>query len=85
VNAVERFENGEDLGFADEAKEILQYHGYDGIKYLNKFESRKKPDWSWVAFKPEQIKSVNNCGTWSQKDPDIRHNPRTYFDAWVTP
>ena len=29
----------------------------------------------YVVFYPEQIKSVNNRGTWDADDPDITHNP----------
>lgn len=29
----------------------------------------------YVAFRPEQVKSIWNRGTWDPGDPDIRHNP----------
>jgi hypothetical protein len=31
---------------------------------------------AYIVFSPTQIKAVDNRGTWSQTDPDIRRNPR---------
>lgn len=30
---------------------------------------------SWVAFSPEQIKSIDNDSTWNSDDPNVRSNP----------
>jgi hypothetical protein len=38
--------------------------GYDGIQWGDNI---------WVAFEPNQIKSVNNSGAFSPKNPDILH------------
>lgn len=43
--------------------------GYDGIVYRNQYEDIGSD--SFIAFYPEQIKSVNNRGTWSRTDPNI--------------
>lgn len=48
-------------------RQLLMDKGYDGIKYENTIEG----DTSWVAFRPEQVKSVLNTGTFS-RSPKIR-------------
>lgn len=46
--------------------------GFDGIVYENEVEGGE----SWVAFRPEQIKSATgNRGTFDPNDPDIKHSP----------
>jgi hypothetical protein len=50
-------------------KSILSEKGYDGIVYANQVEHRGKD--SFIAFYPEQIKSVNNQGTFSPTDPNV--------------
>lgn len=50
----------------DEAKE----QGYDGLVYANLYEGVGEKD-SYVAFYPEQIKSVNNEGTFDIKNQNI--------------
>ena len=58
-------------------RQALLDKGYDGLKYVNTYEraSRKKNDpanISWVAFKPEQIKSaLANTGEFDASNPDI--------------
>jgi len=55
---------------------MLEAKGYDGMVYCNKYEGKRsaKAD-SWIAFRPEQIKSaVGNHGTYDPLDPDIRHS-----------
>ena len=57
-------------------RDILASKGYDGVVYTNRYEGRRsaKED-SWVAFRPEQIKSaLGNRGTYDPKNPDIRHS-----------
>ena len=47
--------------------------GYDGIVYLNEYEDAEHPSDSWIAFRPEQIKSATeNNGDYSNSNPDIR-------------
>ena len=46
--------------------------GYDGIVYRNRIEGKGD---SWVAFHSNQIKSIDNDGTWDVGDPNIRSNP----------
>ena len=46
-------------------REKLEAHGYDGIV------DGKGVDAAYVAFRPEQIKSVNNRGTFDPNDPNI--------------
>jgi hypothetical protein len=41
--------------------------GHDGIVYENSVEDKGKD--SWVAFYPEQVKSVNNAGMFDPADP----------------
>lgn len=47
-------------------RQLLEAKGYDGIKYENTIEG----DTSWVAFRPEQVKSVVGSSTFS-KSPKI--------------
>lgn len=69
-------------------RQALLDKGYDGLKYVNTYEraSRKKNDpanISWVAFKPEQIKSaLANTGEFDASSPDIT---RRSSDLTVTP
>ncbi len=51
---------------------MLEGMGYDGIVYRNRIEGRGE---SWIAFRPNQIKSVDNDGTWDADDPSIGSNP----------
>lgn len=50
-------------------KALLMRKGFDGIKYRNAVEDPGK--FSYIIFKPTQAKSVNNRGTWDQKDPSM--------------
>lgn len=51
---------------------------YDGIVYENRWEDREHPADSWIAFKPNQIKSAtDNVGTFMTEDNDIRYSLRT--------
>jgi len=69
------------------ARERLQNEGYDGVKYTNNVEGGV----SWVAFEPNQVKSIFNPGTWDPNDPtliDINSNifrdqqVNRIFDEW---
>lgn len=58
-----------------------KYNGYDGIVYLNEYEDKEHPADSWIAFRPEQVKSADeNQGTFDGSDPDIRHRDQEQFD-----
>lgn len=48
--------------------------GYDGIWYYNQYEDRGSV--SWIAFYPNQIKSIYNVGTFDPNVEDIRRSSR---------
>ncbi len=50
--------------------------GYDGAVIFDSDTDRGGVRDDWIAFYPEQIKAVDNDGTWDADDPDIRSNPR---------
>ena len=60
----------------DWSKAILKAkkEGYDGIEYVNQFED--KGSLSYIAFKPNQIKSTQNIGTWDPRTADIRYQAK---------
>lgn len=43
----------------------LKSKGYDGVKYLNEIEWAQDKRYDWIAFEPNQIKSIDNIGKWS--------------------
>ena len=49
-------------------RDLLTEKGFDGIVYANAMEGRGD---SYIAFRPEQIKSVNNSGTFDPTNPNI--------------
>lgn len=50
----------------------IQERGYDGIVYANRAENPVMHTDSWIAFRPEQIKSaIGNRGTFDPADPNI--------------
>jgi hypothetical protein len=51
---------------------ILKKHGYDGVKYKNVIEDPGSI--SWIAFEPQQIKSIYNKGTWSPSKTNIQES-----------
>jgi hypothetical protein len=55
------------------AREIerAKAEGYDGLVYKNEVEDAGSD--SYVAFRPEQIKAVDNSGEWSSENPNIYH------------
>jgi len=55
-------------GFA-RMKDLLIERGYDGIKYLN--EAEDVGSVSWIAFSPEQVKNVENVGSYDPNNPDM--------------
>lgn len=53
---------------------LIEGAGYDGIVYDNKYEGGGD---SYIAFRPEQIKSaIGNRGTFDPNNPDIRFSRR---------
>lgn len=57
-------------------RKFLIENGYDGFVYKNTEECPRKPAYSWIALYPEQIKAIDNDGSWDKDDPGIRSNPR---------
>lgn len=64
-------------------RDILEAKGYDGIVYVNRYEGpRSARADSYVAFRPEQIKSaLANTGEYSLTNPDIRYSIAAATDA----
>lgn len=56
--------------------DFIKSSGYDGI--VGTTSGAKK---QWVAFKPEQIKSINNKGTFDGNNPSIIHSSSTAGSA----
>jgi hypothetical protein len=55
-------------------RNYFESKGYDGIKYANVGESEDEAagDYSYIAFRPEQIKSaIGNSGAFNRSDPDL--------------
>lgn len=78
-----------DLAGNELLRQAFEAAGYDGIidySVNQKFGSERASGKSmegmnedtvhYIAFKPEQIKSVKNAGTFDSKNPDIRFQPR---------
>jgi len=63
----------EDLGIKtySEANATLRKLGYDGIIMENGFYSNGGPYKLFMTFEPNQIKSVDNDGSWDANDNDI--------------
>ena len=51
--------------------EYLKDQGFDGIKYINEIEWADENRYDYIAFEPEQIKSINNRGTFDADNPNI--------------
>lgn len=66
--------------YIEKNKARLLAQGYDGIHikgdpaYAERLGGDEYAADSWVAFKPEQIKSVNNRGTFDPTDPRISYS-----------
>lgn len=66
--------------------EHLERMGYDGIVYQNEAEGVGLKD-SYIAFRPEQVKSVRNQGDWGTDDPRLMFQqeiPIEYEDGYAT-
>ena len=80
----ERFREG-DAGFTKYRskasaliQDLLGRAGYDGVVYQN--ETEDTGNISWIAFRPEQIKSADeNDGSFDPENPDVRKNPGRTF------
>lgn len=74
---------------ATEFAEALQRAGYDGVR-LTEPPLKGKQYYSWMAFRPEQVKSaIGNNGDFDPANPDIRFSraatqpaPLSNFDVW---
>ena len=64
---------------SDIRDEIIQ-HGYDGIVYQNIVENPVMRTDSYVAFEPNQIKSIYNT-TFDPQNPDIRYQSKALRDG----
>ena len=53
-------------------KVIFKKHNIDGIKYKNSVEHVGSI--SWIAFEPQQVKSIFNKGSWNPNKADIRED-----------
>jgi len=69
-------ESSVDLSRISDAIDHAKINGYDGIRLNNVFEViSERPDLfnttQWIVFKPNQIKSVFNIGTWKKSSPHL--------------
>lgn len=55
----------------EELRRIVEDAGFDGVEYRNEVEDAGKS--SYIALRPEQIKSIFNRGTFDPNDPNILH------------
>lgn len=56
----------------------LEAMGHDGMVYPNLYEAadmRRAPEFSWVAFRPGQVRSIFAKGSWHPLDDDPRLRP----------
>jgi len=51
-------------------KNLIISKGYDGVFYINNYESDNK-EMSYIVFKSNQIKSIDNDGSWDINDDNI--------------
>lgn len=78
-NRLQEISNMSDSSEADNAlRSFLKELGYDGIVYENGFEASGE---SYIAFDPEQIKSVDNLGTFDKSNGDIRFSKELDVDG----
>ncbi len=85
---------------SDELRSRILDMNHDGVIHYERNPNRpnydhpseriRKRPFQIVAFFSEQIKSINNDGTWDADDPDIRSNPEDFgesedifSDAWM--
>lgn len=76
---LQEISNMSDSSEADNAlRSFLKKLGYDGIVYENGFEASGE---SYIAFDPEQIKSVDNLGTFDKSNGNIRFSKEINTDG----
>lgn len=82
-NLADSFERGRQGAAADAMARTVTYlldKGFDGLVYSNR---KEKGGDSYVAFRPEQIKSaIGNRGTFDPASPDIRFAERGPAPLW---
>lgn len=75
VDMISGIANAAPMGYEDVYRSLKSSIGYDGIVVNNpewgNDPAYGKPQTIYVAFFPEQVKSVNNRGTWDPTDPNI--------------
>ena len=55
-------------------RDAMEEAGYDGIAYLNQYEGDGENNLSFIALRPEQIKSaIGNNGKFDRTDPRMRY------------
>ena len=79
VNEIEKGSEYWSTQVPTKAKKIFQDFGYDGIKELGNKKGDGERQVNWIAFEPEQIKSIYNRGEFSPENPDIRFMPQPTF------
>jgi hypothetical protein len=62
---------GKNKEFVSQFNEGIQKIGYDGICKYERYIPSKPPHRIWIAFKPNQIKSVNNNGDFGTENNNI--------------
>ena len=71
IRLYDLFDLANEAGSAAKLKRMFTDEGYDGLKV----DDDEFGGWSYVAFRPEQIKSVYNRGTFNPNDPRILYQP----------
>jgi len=65
--------NGQHRGDANRFNDKIRERGHDGITHLGGWNIGTKTHRVWIAFEPEQIKAVDNKGTFDPKDRRMKH------------
>ena len=66
-------ESPENAALLQELRDIVEFAGYDGIVYTNKVEDVGVD--SYIVFNSNQLKSVNNRGSFSTTDSNLLRRP----------
>lgn len=60
-------------------RDAMEDAGYDGIAYTNQYEGDGENNLSFIALRPEQIKSaIGNSGKFDRTDPRMRYGVEDY-------
>lgn len=81
----------DDIEVRKAVTEMLQKSGYDGITHVGGYIMGNRKHRVWIAFEPNQIKSVENRGTFDPKDDrmdyskphDVSGEPRDESGKWT--